>query len=249
MKLLTWNVNGLRAVVGKNFLEFFNSIDADTFGINEIKLSEGQLNLDLPGYEQYYNYAEKKGYSGTALFSKVKPLSISFAQEIEEFKSEGRVINAEYDDFYLITVYAPNSQDELKRLDFKRAFNKALLNYAKELNKTKGVIITGDLNVAHREIDLKNPKTNHFSAGFSDEEREDFSTFIANGFTDSFRAVKGDEIKYSWWSYRFKAREKNTGWRIDYFLVSDDIKDRIVNADILTDVLGSDHAPIILEIK
>ena len=249
MKLITWNVNGLRAVLNKNFLEFFNQIDADTFGINEIKLSEGQLNLDLEGYNQYYNYADKKGYSGTALFSKIKPLSITFAPEISQFVGEGRVINAEFDDFYLITVYAPNSQDELKRLSFKQEFNKALLEYAIELNKTKGVIITGDLNVAHQEMDLKNPKTNHFNAGFSDEEREDFTAFMNVGFIDSFRYLHPDEIKYSWWSYRFKAREKNTGWRIDYFLVSDDLKERIVSADILTDVLGSDHAPIILELK
>ena len=250
MKLISWNVNGLRAVMGKNFMEFFNEIDADIFCLQEIKLQEGQIEMDLPGYYQYWNYAEKKGYSGTAIFTKKEPLNVTYGMNIDEHDHEGRLITLEYEDFYMITVYTPNSQNELKRLDYRMQWEDDFRNYLKELNKLKPVIITGDLNVAHNEIDLKNPKTNRKNAGFTDEERGKMTELLDSGFIDSFRYFYPDqEDIYSWWSYRFKAREKNAGWRIDYFLVSKDFEDRLVDAKIHTEVFGSDHCPVELEIK
>ena len=250
MKLISWNVNGLRAVMGKNFMEFFNEIDADIFCLQEIKLQEGQIEMDLPGYYQYWNYAEKKGYSGTAIFTKKEPLNVTYGMNIDEHDHEGRLITLEYEDFYMITVYTPNSQNELKRLDYRMKWEDDFRNYLKELNKLKPVIITGDLNVAHNEIDLKNPKTNRKNAGFTDEERGKMTELLDSGFIDSFRYFYPDqEDIYSWWSYRFKAREKNAGWRIDYFLVSKDFEDRLVDAKIHTEVFGSDHCPVELEIK
>ncbi|MDO5303834.1 MAG: exodeoxyribonuclease III [Clostridia bacterium] len=250
MKLISWNVNGLRAVMGKNFMEFFNEIDADIFCLQEIKLQEGQIEMDLPGYYQYWNYAEKKGYSGTAIFTKKEPLNVTYGMNIDEHDHEGRLITLEYEDFYMITVYTPNSQNELKRLDYRMQWEDDFRNYLKELNKLKPVIVTGDLNVAHNEIDLKNPKTNRKNAGFTDEERGKMTELLDSGFIDSFRYFYPDqEDIYSWWSYRFKAREKNAGWRIDYFLVSKDFEDRLVDAKIHTEVFGSDHCPVELEIK
>lgn len=250
MKLISWNVNGLRAVMGKNFMEFFNEIDADIFCLQEIKLQEGQIEMDLPGYYQYWNYAEKKGYSGTAIFTKKEPLNVTYGMNIDEHDHEGRLITLEYEDFYMITVYTPNSQNELKRLDYRMQWEDDFRNYLNELNKLKPVIVTGDLNVAHNEIDLKNPKTNRKNAGFTDEERGKMTELLDSGFIDSFRYFYPDqEDIYSWWSYRFKAREKNAGWRIDYFLVSKDFEDRLVDAKIHTEVFGSDHCPVELEIK
>lgn len=250
MKLISWNVNGLRAVMGKNFMEFFNEIDADIFCLQEIKLQEGQIEMDLPGYYQYWNYAEKKGYSGTAIFTKKEPLNVTYGMNIDEHDHEGRLITLEYEDFYMITVYTPNSQNELKRLDYRMQWEDDFRNYLKELNKLKPVIVTGDLNVAHNEIDIKNPKTNRKNAGFTDEERGKMTELLDSGFIDSFRYFYPDqEDIYSWWSYRFKAREKNAGWRIDYFLVSKDFEDRLVDAKIHTEVFGSDHCPVELEIK
>ena len=228
MKLISWNVNGLRACVGKNFMEFFNEIDADIFCIQESKLQEGQIDLELPGYFQYWNYAEKKGYSGTAIFTKKEPLSVSYGIGIEEHDKEGRVITLEYDHFYMITVYTPNSQNELARLSYRMEWEDAFRTYLKELEKLKPVVVCGDLNVAHKEIDLKNPKTNRKNAGFTDEEREKFSILLENGFIDTFRYFYPDlEGIYSWWSYRFQARAKNAGWRIDYFLVSESLKEYV----------------------
>ena len=249
MKLISWNVNGLRACVGKNFLDFFNEIDADIFCIQESKLQEGQIDLDLPGYYQYWNYAEKKGYSGTAIFTKQEPLSVSYGIGIEEHDKEGRVITLEFDNFYMITVYTPNSQNELARLSYRMEWEDAFLAYLKNLEKNKPVVFCGDLNVAHKEIDLKNPKTNRKNAGFTDEEREKFSCLLENGFIDTFRHFYPDvEGIYSWWSYRFQARAKNAGWRIDYFLVSECLKEKLQNASILTEIYGSDHCPVMLEI-
>ena len=226
MKLISWNVNGLRACVSKNFMEYFNEADADVFCLQETKMQEGQLSLDTPGYHQYFNYAEKKGYSGTAIFVKKEPLNVTYGIGVEEHDHEGRVITLEYPDFYMITVYVPNSQDGLKRLDYRMRWEDDFLKYIKKLDKKKPVIYCGDLNVAHEEIDLKNPKTNHENAGFSDEERGKFSAVLNAGFVDSFRFFYPDtEGAYSWWSYRMKARERNAGWRIDYFVVSDRIKD------------------------
>ena len=250
MKLISWNVNGLRAVMGKNFMEFFNEIDADIFCLQETKLQEGQIEMDLPGYYQYWNYAEKKGYSGTAIFSKKEALSVKYGIGIEEHDHEGRVITVEYDDFFFVTVYTPNSQDGLKRLDYRMQWEDDFLAYLKGLEATKPVIFAGDLNVAHKEIDLKNPKTNRKNAGFTDEERGKMDKVIESGFIDTFRYFYPEqEAIYSWWSYRFKAREKNAGWRIDYFMASDALKDRLVDAKIHTDVMGSDHCPVELLLK
>ena len=245
MKLISWNVNGIRACVGKGFLDYFKEADADIFCIQETKMQAGQLELDLEGYEQYWNYAQRKGYSGTAIFTKKKPLSVSYGIGIEEHDTEGRVITLEFEDFYMITVYTPNSQNELARLDYLMEWEDAFLSYLKKLEENKPVIICGDLNVAHQEIDLKNPKTNRKNAGFTDEERGKFQTLLDNGFIDTFRYFYPDQTGiYSWWSYRFQARAKNAGWRIDYFLVSDSLKDRLDDAKIHTDVMGSDHCPV-----
>lgn len=245
MKFISWNVNGLRACVGKNFMEDFEKLDADFFCLQETKLQEGQIELDLPGYEQYWNYAKKKGYSGTAIFTKHHPISVTYGLGIEEHDQEGRVITLEYEDYYLITVYTPNSQNELKRLDYRMTWEDAFREYLCGLAEKKGVIVCGDMNVAHQEIDLKNPKTNRKNAGFTDEERAKMTELLQSGFVDSFRYYYPDkEGIYSWWSYRFHAREKNAGWRIDYFLVSENIKDRMKSAEIHTEIMGSDHCPV-----
>ena len=245
MKLISWNVNGLRACVAKNFIDFFKEIDADVFCIQESKLQEGQIDLNLPGYHQYWNYAEKKGYSGTAIFTKQQPLSVSYGMGIEEHDKEGRVITLEFENFYMITVYTPNSQTELARLSYRMEWEDAFRAYLKKLEETKPVVVCGDLNVAHKEIDLKNPKTNRKNAGFTDEEREKFSILLDSGFIDTFRYFYPDaEGIYSWWSYRFQARAKNAGWRIDYFLISKSLKDNLKSAHIHTDILGSDHCPV-----
>ena len=250
MRFVSWNVNGLRACIKKGFLDYFNDIYADFFCLQEIKMSEGQLDLELEGYETYYNYAQRKGYSGTAIFTKHKPLSVKYGMGIEEHDNEGRLITLEYNDFFLVTCYTPNSKQELLRLDYRMVWEDAFRNYLLELNKTKSVIVCGDLNVAHKEIDLKNPKTNRKNAGFTDQEREKMSILLDSGFTDTFRFFYPDkENEYSWWSYFGKSREKNTGWRIDYFLTSKDMDDRLVDAQIHQSILGSDHCPVYLEIK
>ena len=250
MKFISWNVNGLRACVQKGFLDFFNSIDADFFCIQESKLQAGQIDLDLPGYHQYWNYAEKKGYSGTAIFAKNEPLSVSYGIGIDEHDKEGRVITLEYDNFYLVTCYTPNSQNELKRLPYRMQWEDDFREYLKTLDTKKPVVLCGDLNVAHNEIDLKNPKNNRKNAGFSDEERSKMTELLGSGFTDTFRYFYPDaEGIYSWWSYRFKAREKNAGWRIDYFITSKRINDKLKKAAIHTDVLGSDHCPVEVDIE
>ena len=250
MKFISWNVNGLRACVQKGFLVFFNSIDADFFCIQESKLQVGQIDLDLPGYHQYWNYAEKKGYSGTAIFAKNEPLSVSYGIGIDEHDKEGRVITLEYDNFYLVTCYTPNSQNELKRLPYRMQWEDDFREYLKTLDAKKPVVLCGDLNVAHNEIDLKNPKNNRKNAGFSDEERSKMTELLSSGFTDTFRYFYPDaEGIYSWWSYRFKAREKNAGWRIDYFITSKRINDKLKKAAIHTDVLGSDHCPVEVDIE
>ncbi len=250
MKLVSWNVNGLRACVQKGFSEAFKKLDADIFCIQESKLQEGQIDLPLSGYEQFWNYAEKKGYSGTAVFTRVKPLSVTYGLGIEEHDHEGRVITLEYDSFYLVTVYTPNSQEGLKRLDYRMKWEDDFLTWLKSLDAVKPVVFCGDLNVAHREIDLKNPKTNRRNAGFTDEERAKFSLLLENGFTDTYRYFYPDtEGVYSWWSYRFKAREKNAGWRIDYFCVSDRLQDKLQDARIHTEIFGSDHCPVELDIS
>lgn len=250
MKLISWNVNGLRACVEKGFLSFFQEADADIFCIQESKLSEGQISLDLPGYYQYWNYAEKKGYSGTALFSKEEPLAVTTGIGIEEHDKEGRVITAEYPAFYVVTVYTPNAQRELTRLAYRLTWEEAFLAYLKKLEEKKPVIFCGDLNVAHKEIDLKNPKSNRKNAGFTDEERGCFTRLLESGFTDTFRYFYPELTgAYSWWSYMFKAREKNAGWRIDYFVVSDCLRDRLQSAAIHSEVLGSDHCPVELVIQ
>ena len=249
MKMISWNVNGLRACVQKGFLEFFKSADADIFCIQETKLQKGQIDLELEGYYDFWNYAEKKGYSGTALFTKTEPLSVTRGIDIDEHDKEGRVITAEYNDFYLVTVYTPNSQNELKRLDYRMKWEDDFLAYLKSLEDKKPVIFCGDLNVAHNEIDLKNPKTNRNNAGFTDEERAKFTKLLDSGFTDTFRYFYPDKQGvYSWWSYRFKAREKNAGWRIDYFCTSSALNEKLKDAKILTDVIGSDHCPVELDI-
>lgn len=250
MKLISWNVNGIRACVQKGFLDFFKEADADIFCIQESKMQAGQLDLQLDGYYQYWNYADKKGYSGTAVFTKQEPLSVQYGIGIDEHDHEGRVITLEFEDFYLVTVYTPNSQDELKRLEYRMKWETDFLAFLKKLEEKKGVIFCGDLNVAHREIDLKNPKTNRKNPGFTDEERGKFSEVLAAGFIDTFRYFYPDmEGIYSWWSYRFSARAKNVGWRIDYFCVSDCLKDRLADAKILTDIYGSDHCPVELDLK
>lgn len=250
MKLISWNVNGLRAVMGKNFMEEFNRLDADFFCLQETKLQQGQIELELPGYFQYWNYAEKKGYSGTAVFTKHEPASVTYGIGVEEHDHEGRVITLEYDDFYLVTVYTPNSQDELKRLDYRMRWEDDFREYLNGLAEKKGVIVCGDMNVAHQEIDLKNPKTNHNNPGFTDAERGKMTKLLESGFVDTYRYFYPDaENVYSWWSYRFHAREKNIGWRIDYFLASDSLKDKLAGAAILTDIFGSDHCPVELSLR
>ncbi len=250
MKLISWNVNGLRACVNKGFLDVFKQLDGDIFCIQESKLQEGQIELELPGYGQYWNYAKKKGYSGTAVFAKEEPLSVSYGIGIEEHDQEGRVITLEYEKYYLVTVYTPNSQSELARLSYRMEWEEAFLTYLSELKERKPVIFCGDLNVAHQEIDLKNPKTNRKNAGFTDEEREKFSILLEHGFIDTFRYFYPEkEQVYSWWSYRFKAREKNAGWRIDYFCVSEELKQYLRDAKIHTDIMGSDHCPVELDIE
>lgn len=246
MKFISWNVNGLRACVQKGFLDFFREIDADFFCIQETKLQEGQISLDLPeGYEAYWNYAKKKGYSGTAIFTRHKPLSVAYGIGIEEHDMEGRVITLEYENFYLVTCYTPNSQNELARLEYRMEWEEAFLQYLDGLREQKSVILCGDLNVAHQEIDLKNPKTNRKNAGFTDEEREKFSILLNHGYVDTFRHFYPElEQVYSWWSYRFKAREKNAGWRIDYFLVSQSLNSSLKDAFICKDIFGSDHCPV-----
>ena len=250
MKLISWNVNGIRACVQKGFLDFFKEIDADIFCIQESKMQEGQLELELDGYHQYWNYAEKKGYSGTAIFTKQEPISVQYGIGVDEHDHEGRVITLEFPEFYMVTVYTPNSQDELKRLDYRMQWETDFLAYLKRLEEKKGVIFCGDLNVAHKEIDLKNPKTNRRSAGFTDEERGKFTEVLDAGFIDTFRHFYPElDGAYSWWSYRMNARARNAGWRIDYFCVSECLKDRLEDAKILSDVMGSDHCPVQLDLK
>lgn len=248
MKLISWNVNGIRACMNKGFLDFFKNMDADVFAIQETKMQECQADIAIDGYYHYMNSAIKKGYSGTLVYTKVLPLSVKYDFDIEEHSTEGRVITLEYENFYFVTVYTPNSQDELKRLDYRMKFEDDFRNYLINLNKLKPVILCGDLNVAHQPIDLKNPSTNTRNAGFTIEERDKFSLLLNNGFVDSFRYLYPDKVEYSWWSYRFFAREKNIGWRIDYFVVSDKIKNQIKDSLIHKDILGSDHAPVMLEI-
>ena len=250
MKLVSWNVNGLRAVMGKDFMESFRKLDADVFCLQETKLQEGQIEMDLPGYHQYWNYAEKKGYSGTALFTKEEPLEVTYGIGVEEHDHEGRVITAEYPDFYLITVYVPNAQRELTRLAYRQEWEAAFLSYILKLEETKPVIYCGDLNVVHQEIDLKNAKSNRGNAGFTDEERACFGKVLESGYLDTFRYFYPDlEGVYSWWSYMFHAREKNVGWRIDYFVASEKLKERLQDAKIHCEILGSDHCPVELDLK
>ncbi len=250
MKFVSWNVNGIRACMGKGFMDIFNSLDADVFCIQESKMQEGQLDIETPGYHQYWNYAERKGYSGTAIFTKIKPISVDYGMGIDIHDHEGRLITLEFEDYFFVNVYVPNSQNELARLPYRMNWEDDFRDYVCELNKIKPVIICGDMNVAHKEIDLKNPKTNRRNAGFTDEERGKMTELLDSGFTDSFRyKYPGAEGIYSWWSYRFKAREKNAGWRIDYFLVSDSVKEKIEDAKIHTEIMGSDHCPVELDIN
>lgn len=249
MKFISWNVNGLRACVGKEFEQQFKLLNADFFCLQETKMQQGQLDLNFDGYESYWNYAEKKGYSGTAIYTKHKPLGVSYGMGIEEHDHEGRIITLEYEDFYLVTVYTPNSQNELRRLDYRMTWEEDFRKFLKDLDAKKPVIVCGDMNVAHQEIDIKNPKTNRRNAGFTDEEREQFSNLLACGFTDTFRYKYPDEVKYSWWSYRFQAREKNAGWRIDYFVVSDRLLERLDDAKIHNEIFGSDHCPVELTLR
>ncbi|MDE6016666.1 MAG: exodeoxyribonuclease III [Acetatifactor sp.] len=250
MKLISWNVNGIRACLQKGFMDFFEEADADIFCLQETKLQAGQHDLELPGYHQFWNYAEKKGYSGTALFTKREPLNVTYGIGVEVHDHEGRVITAEYEDFYMVTVYTPNSQRELTRLDYRMEWEAAFLSYVKDLSEKKGVIFCGDLNVAHKEIDLKNPKTNHKNAGFTDEERACFTKVLENGFIDTFRHFYPDVTDaYSWWSYMANARAKNVGWRIDYFVASENMRDRLVDAKIHPQIMGSDHCPVELDIR
>lgn len=249
MKLISWNVNGLRACDKKGFRETFAALDADAFCLQETKMQAGQLDIAFDGYEVHWNYAEKKGYSGTAIFTRRHPLSVNYGMGIDEHDHEGRVITLEYNDFYLVTVYTPNSQDGLRRLDYRMGWEDAFRQFLCDLDKKKPVVVCGDMNVAHQEIDIKNPKTNHKNAGFTDEEREKMTILLAAGFTDTFRFFHPDTANvYSWWSYRFHAREKNAGWRIDYFLASNRLQDRLVSADIHTDIFGSDHCPVELQL-
>lgn len=249
MKLISWNVNGLRACVGKGFKEIFKQLDADFFCLQETKMQEGQLDISFDGYESYWNYADKKGYSGTAIFTKHHPVSVSYGLGIDEHDHEGRVITLEMEKFYLITVYTPNSQDGLRRLDYRMTWDDDFRKYLNDLDKKKPVIVCGDMNVAHEEIDLKNPKSNRRNAGFTDEEREKFTELLSCGYIDTFRDLHPEDIVYSWWSYRFKAREKNAGWRIDYFLTSERLNDNIAEANIHTEIYGSDHCPVELILK
>lgn len=250
MRFISWNTNGLRACLTKGFLDFFQNIDADFFSLQETKLQPEQISLELPGYRQYWNSAEKKGYSGTAVFTKHEPLNVTYGINIDEHDREGRVITLEMPEFFLVNVYTPNSKEELARLDYRMKWEDDFRAYLLRLNEQKPVILCGDLNVAHTEIDLKNPKTNRRNAGFTDEEREKLSTLLANGFIDSYRYLHPDTAGvYSWWSYRFKAREKNAGWRIDYFLISERLKNNLTRAEILTDIYGSDHCPVLLELN
>ena len=249
MKLVSWNVNGLRACEGKGFSDIFKELDADFFCLQETKMQEGQLDLQFEGYRSYWNYAEKKGYSGTAIFTKHEPLSVAYGIGIDQHDHEGRVITLEMEQFYLVCCYTPNSQDGLKRLDYRMTWEDDFRNYLKQLDQKKPVILCGDLNVAHQEIDLKNPKTNRMNAGFTDQEREKFSTLLASGFIDTFRTLYPEKVTYSWWSYRFQARQKNAGWRIDYFVTSERLRTSIADAQILTDVYGSDHCPVALELN
>ena len=249
-KFISWNVNGLRAVCGKGFADIFTDLDADFFCLQETKLQEGQIDLNFLGYKSYWNYADKKGYSGTAIFTKHEPLSVSYGLGIDEHDHEGRVITLEMEDFYLVCVYTPNAQDGLKRLDYRMSWDDDFRTYVKGLAEKKGVVICGDLNVAHQDIDLKNPQTNHYNPGFTDEERGRFITLLKNGFIDTFRHFYPDQRDiYSWWSYRFQARQKNVGWRIDYFLASENLRERLSSAAILTDIFGSDHCPVELILK
>ena len=250
MRFVSWNVNGLRACMQKGFLDYFNATDPDFFCLQETKLQDGQVDLQLEGYFQFWNYAQKKGYSGTAIFTKYSPLSVAYGMGIQEFDTEGRLITLEYEDFYLVTCYTPNAQRELARLPYRIAWEQAFAEYLCALDKKKPVILCGDLNVAHKEIDLKNPKSNRGNAGFSDEERACFSALLERGFTDTFRYLYPDATGiYSWWSYMYRARQNNAGWRIDYFLVSDRLKDKILQADIHTDIFGSDHCPVSLDLR
>ena len=249
MKFISWNVNGLRACVGKDFEQQFKDLDADFFCLQETKMQAGQLDLSFPGYESYWNYADKKGYSGTAIYTKHKPLNVTYGIDIDEHDHEGRVITLEMEDFYLVTVYTPNSQDGLRRLDYRMKWEEDFQAYLHRLDAIKPVIVCGDMNVAHQEIDLKNPKTNHKNAGFTDEEREKMTQLLSNGFIDTFRTLYPEQVTYSWWSYRFRAREKNTGWRIDYFLISERLKDRLEDAKIHTEIMGSDHCPVEIILK
>ena len=249
MKFVSWNVNGLRACAGKGFEDIFRNLDADFFCLQETKMQAGQLDMQFDGYQSYWNYAEKKGYSGTAIFSRHQPLSVRYGIGVEEHDHEGRVITLEMPSFFLVTAYVPNSQDGLRRLDYRMKWEDDFRKYLKELDSQKPVILCGDLNVAHKEIDLKNPKTNRRNAGFTDEEREKFSTLLDSGFADTFRNLHPDDVVYSWWSYRFRAREKNAGWRIDYFVVSDRLLPDVVSANIHTEIMGSDHCPVELELK
>lgn len=250
MKLISWNVNGLRACTNKGFMDFFKEVDADVFCLQETKLQEGQIELDMPDYYQYWNYAEKKGYSGTAIFTRQKPVSVHYGIDVEEHDHEGRVITAEFEEYFVVTVYTPNSQRELTRLAYRMQWEEAFLQYLKKLEETKPVIFCGDLNVAHKEIDLKNPKTNHKNAGFTDEERACFTKVVENGFIDTFRYFYPNQTDvYSWWSYMGQARAKNVGWRIDYFVVSESLKDKLADAKIHMQVPGSDHCPVELTLK
>ena len=249
MKFISWNVNGLRACVGKEFEQQFKDLDADFFCLQETKMQAGQLDLSFPGYESYWNYADKKGYSGTAIYTKHKPLNVTYGIDIDEHDHEGRVITLEMEEFYLVTVYTPNSQDGLRRLEYRMKWEDDFQAYLHKLDEKKPVIVCGDMNVAHQEIDLKNPKTNHKNAGFTDEEREKMTQLLSNGFIDTFRTLYPKQVTYSWWSYRFRAREKNTGWRIDYFLISERLKDRLEDAKIHTEIMGSDHCPVEIILK
>lgn len=248
MKFISWNVNGLRACVGKEFSQSFESLNADFFCLQETKMQAGQLELQFPGYTSYWNYAEKKGYSGTAIYTRKEPLAVTYGIGIDEHDHEGRVITLEYDKFFLVTVYTPNSQEELRRLDYRMTWEDAFQAYLHQLDAKKPVIVCGDMNVAHQEIDLKNPKTNRRSAGFTDEERSKMTQLLSNGFTDTFRTLHPEQITYSYWSYRFRAREKNAGWRIDYFLISDRLRPQLKGASIHTEIYGSDHCPVELDI-
>ena len=248
MKFISWNVNGLRACVGKDFSQSFESLNADFFCLQETKMQAGQLELQFPGYTSYWNYAEKKGYSGTAIYTRKEPLAVTYGIGIDEHDHEGRVITLEYDKFFLVTVYTPNAQEELRRLDYRMTWEDAFQAYLHQLEAKKPVIVCGDMNVAHQEIDLKNPKTNRRSAGFTDEERSKMTQLLSNGFTDTFRTLHPEQITYSYWSYRFRAREKNAGWRIDYFLISDRLRPQLKGASIHTEIYGSDHCPVELDI-